>query len=206
MAQFSLFIDTASGTLVQDSSNSAAAPLPALVQGDTLNLRIYLLARTPGFPLVNPPYTIISNAGMALQVAIGDKVGNVTNYYATQFVWNPDQANQYFSAALALNTAAITALLGSGASATTWLDIQYLIGGIPTTVLEIPVTIQASVIKAGGGAPLPPGQTPLSAEYANATFLTRSVVGQIILVNANTGKKIALYVDDDGKAQMDPIQ
>src|SRR5882724_8142602 len=205
MASFDLYVDVQGNQLVMGPTNPQAAPVPPLVQGDTLTLRIYLLARANGFPLATPAFTILNNAGLTLQLALGDKVGNATNYYATQFVWAADAANQYFTAQLALNTANITALLGASDSKGTTLHIEYLSAGLPSTVLEIPVTVQAAVIKAGGGAALPPGQTPLSAEYANATFLTRLVQGQIILVSPDGTKKCALYCDNDGSFHGDTV-
>src|SRR5437763_1735519 len=83
------------------------APLPLLVQGDTLNLRIFLLTRVSGFPVASPPFTQASLAGLTLNLALGDKVGNATNYYSTLFNVAPDATNSFFSGALALNTAAI---------------------------------------------------------------------------------------------------
>jgi len=189
---------------VAGPTNPNVVTLPALVQGDTLTLNVYLLTRNASYPLSNP-FTILNNAGLTLQMAIGDKVGNATNYYATQFIWAADAANQYFTAQLALNTAAITALLGANSSAQAWLHVEYLQGGLPTTVLERQVTLQAAVIKAGGNAPLPPGLTPLSAEYANATFLTRQIVGAVVWVSP-AGKKFAQYCDDDGTVHVDPVQ
>ncbi len=205
MAQYDLLIDLQSGEPVIAVDNPAAAPLPPFVQGDTLNLRIFLLNRTSTYP-VSTPYTLLNVAGIgALQVALGDKIGNATNYYTTQFTWTADTVNNCFTAALPMNTAAITTLIGANPSASTWLEVKYLVAGLPTTVLEKQITIQAAVIKAGGLPPLPPGLTPLSAEYANATFLPRQVQGAITLVSPDGTKKLALYIDNDGTFHTDPI-
>lgn len=206
MATYILYVDVAGNQLVAGLTNPSVAPSPPLVQGDTLNLQVYLLARTPTYGTGVNPFTIISTAGLTLQLALGDKVGNATNYYATQFTWTTDPSNSYFTAALSLNTTPVTNLLGANASAPTTLHIEYLNAGLPTTVLEIPVTIQAAVIKAGGTGPLPPGQTPLSAELANSIFLTRNIVGQVVFVSPDGTKKMALYLDNDGSFHEDPLQ
>jgi hypothetical protein len=207
MAQFDLYIDVDGGQLVSGLTNPQAAFLPLLVEDDVPTLRIRLLKRTASYPLVNP-YTYMPIAGLSLEAALGDKKGNVTNYYTTQFVWAPstDPTDpNYFSAQFPLNTAALETLIGGNASAKTTFEVKYLQGGIPTTVLSMDATVQAAVIKAGGVPAVPPGLTPLSAEYANATFLTRTVVGAIYLQNPNTGQKVALYLDDDGTFHADPV-
>lgn len=203
MASISLYIDIARNVLITGGPNLNPTPavLPALVQGDVLNLQIYLVQPTGGIPA----YSIVNNAGLSLQVAIGDKVGNNTNYYATQFVWTADPTNSFFYAAISLNTAAITALLGANPTAASTFEVKYIAGGVPSTALEISVTINAAVIKAGGvGAP-PAGLTAVSLEYCNATFLPRQVQGAIVLVSPDGTKKVALYVDNDGAVHQDPL-
>ena len=74
MAQFDLYIDTVAGTLVTGPANPTVAIMPRLTQGDTISLRIYLLARTVTYPVANP-FSIINNANLSLKVAIGPKDG-----------------------------------------------------------------------------------------------------------------------------------
>ncbi|HEV2210862.1 MAG TPA: hypothetical protein VG167_18975 [Verrucomicrobiae bacterium] len=207
MAQSDIYIDTNAGTVVSGINNSQAAALPPFIQGDTPTFRIWLLSRTASFPLVSP-YSLVPIAGLQLEAALGDKIGNVTNYYANQFVWAPstDPNNpNYFIAQFPLNTPALNTLIGSAASAQTTFEVKYLANGFPTTVLSVPAIVQASVIKAGGVPAVPPGLTPLSAEYANATFMTRTVTGQLFFKNPNTGKIVALYLGDDGSMHEDPV-
>lgn len=203
MAQFDIYIDTVSGEAVAGFSSTEIASLPPFVQGDTISLRIFLLARTSTYPVVTP-YSYISPAGLTLQAALGAKVGNATTYYATQFTWTADTVNNCFTAQLALNTTEITNLLSSSATASAYFEVKYIAGGLPTTVMEKAVTINAAVIKGGGTTPIP-GQTPVSAEYCNATFLTRSVSGAIILTNPTTGGKMAIYLGDDGAFHAEPV-
>lgn len=215
MANFNLYVDIAANALVTSDSDSTAAPLPPLVQGDTPTLNIYLLAKNPlAFQSGQSLYTIINNAGLTLHVVIGEKVGNNTDLYTSQYVWTPDAQNKFFSATLPLNTAAITTLIGGAAQSPApgptyggpvTFEVKYLQAGVPSTVLEVPCIIAAAVDKGAGVGPVPPGQTPASVEYVNATFLTRRIQGQIILVSADGTKQAALYVDNDGTAHLDPL-
>lgn len=204
MATWDLYIDTNSGTVVTSLTNSTPVDsLPTFVQGDTPTLRVFLLIRSATYPL--NPYTIMSTAGITLQLAIGDKRGDLTNLYTQQFTWTTDSGNTYFAASLPLNTAAITALLGVNTpTAITTLEIKYLSGSLPTTVLEIPITINAAVNKPGA-ITVPAGQTAISAEEVKASYLQRTIHGPIYLVNDNIGKKVALYLGDDGTVHMDPV-
>jgi hypothetical protein len=198
MATVDLYIDAGQCKAVAGPSDSSIVALPRFSQGDTLAMRIWLLAPTATDRLATP-FTYIPTTGLTLQVALGAKVGNSTTYYTQQFSWtaSPEPENPYWSGALPINTAEITSLIGSAASALAWFEIKYVSGGLPTTVLCEQITIHAGVIKSGG-VTVPNPLTPLSAEAANATFLTRTIEGQITLRNAATGKEILLYVDDDG--------
>lgn len=195
MAQFDLYIDTVAGSLVTGPANPSVAIMPRLTQGDTISLRIYLLARTVTYPVANP-FSIINNANLSLKVAIGPKDGTPgSTLYTQQFTWQQDATNQYFYADLPLNTAAIGTLLGSSASATAWFEIEYTQNTFPTTVFSQQVTIHAEVIESGTVS-APAGLTAISAEECNATFLKRENSG-FYLTNETTGKKMFVYLGDD---------
>lgn len=195
MAQFDLYIDTYSGTLVSGVSNSAAATLPKLVQGDTITLRIYLLARTPTYP-ISTPYTYINNSALSLKVALGPKNGTPgSTLYTQQFTWTKDALNQYFTADFPLNTSGINTLLGSSATATAYFEIEYTQNAYPATVYQEQVTIHAEVIETGS-LTVPNGETGISAETANAVFLKTENSG-FYLTNATTGKRMFCYLGDD---------
>lgn len=203
MAQFDLYVDTYAGTLVSGVANAAAAVLPRLTQGDTISLRIYLLSRTTTFPL-NPPHAVVNNADLSLKVAIGPKNGtDGSTLYTQQFTWAKDAANQYFFADLPLNTAGINTLIGALESASAWFEIEYTQNALPTTVYQAPVTIHAEVIETGS-ITVPPGETALSAEVANATFLKNRNSG-FVLFNPTTGAEAFVYLDDNGTLRADPI-
>lgn len=207
MAQFDLYIDTYQGVLVSGLTTPQSVPLPQFVQGDDPTLRIFLLK-----PTWNPlsAYTLEPIGGLSLLVAIGDQVGNATNYYTQQFGWTPsaDPNNpNYFIGQLPMNTAPITTLLGSGKSADSVFQVCYTdanAGGAQTTVLEIPCNIKASVIKQGGVI-VPAGQTPITLEYANSTFLTRTIKGGFYMVDPNTNKKFFVYISDGKTLQADEV-
>jgi hypothetical protein len=203
MAQFDLYIDTTSGDLVAGAANPAPASLPRLYQGDTISLRIYLLARTTTYPQVTP-YSVINNSNLSLKVALGPKNGTPGSTLLTQqFTWQKDAANQYFYADLPLNTAAINSAIGAAESATAWFEVEYTQNSYPTTVFQQSVTIHAEVIETGSVV-TPPGETALSAEVANATFLKPENYG-FTLMNPNTGQKVFVYLGNDGQVKFDPI-
>ncbi len=148
----------------------------------------------------------IAVSGVTLQVALGTRVGNETEYYTQQFTWaaSADLANPYWYALFPMNTDAITALIGSSSDAFAWFEVKAIIDGLPTTLLSKQVTISAAVIKEGGLI-VPPGLTPLAVETANAMFLSREITGPIVLINPTTGGKIQLSVGDDGTFHADPL-
>ncbi len=199
MASFDLFIDTDGQALVGGVLNSRTVSPPSLFQGDTPTFNVRLLKRTTGFPNSTPPYTNLGTAGFTIQAAIGDKVGIGGTIYTQQFAWaaGGTLTDPFFTATIPLNTAAVTTLIGAGKSADTWLEIQSIAAGIPTTVLEIPVTINASVIKPGQLV-VPPGQTAISAEEINANFLKRLIIGAITMQDPISGTKVVIYVDATG--------
>jgi hypothetical protein len=197
MARHNLFIDTDRSEVVIGAGDSSIAALPAFVQQDTLNLRIILLT---GFSRISN-YTRIPVAGITLEVALGEKIGDDSLYYTQQFTWTPssDLANPYFEATLPMNTPAIATLLGSGEQAQAWLEVKMIDGGLPRTVLSKRATIQAAVIK-DGGLQEPATPTPLSAETAAATYLQRiipcSSSNPVILRNTISGKDMAVWLDE----------
>src|SRR5436189_695150 len=200
MASHRINIDTDRNLPIIGVSDSSIAELPAMVQEDTLALRIALYA---GFSRVSD-YTPIPVSGITLEVALGRKVGNASLLYTQQFTWvaSDDLADPYFAADLPMNTAAIATLLGSSAQADAYFEVKMLDGGLPRTVLSRLVRIQAAVIKDGGleAAALP---TPISAETCQALFLQRiipaSAGNPLILQNGSI--TYALYPDTDGSFQ-----
>lgn len=203
MAQLDLYIDTYSRKLVSGVSNLNPGSLPGFTQGDTISLRIYLLARTTTYPQ-GTAYQIINNADLSLKVALGPKNGTSgSTLYTQQYTWTPDSQNQYFYANLPLNTAAIESLIGTAESARAWFEVEYTQGGLPTTVYQEEVTIQAEVIEAASLV-TPAGENPISLETAKAMFIGHETTG-FVLKNVATGQKVQVYLADDGEVHFDPI-
>jgi len=203
MAQFDIFIDTTVQEVVRGFTDSSVASLPRFVQGDTPTLKIWPLVRTAAFNGPTP-YSYLGTNGLTFEVAIGTRLGNSTLYYTQQFVWTPDVLNQSVSAQLPLNTVAIDTLLGANSSASAWFEVKYLVGGLPTTILDKQIDVQAAVIKAGALI-VPPGATALTAEDANAAFLKRKISGTIYLEDINNpGSYIALY-NENGALKASPV-
>jgi hypothetical protein len=203
MAKHTIYIDTTTGDPVAGATDGSVTSLPPFVQGDTLSLRIYLLVREGGRL---SDLTQIPVSGLTLQVALGTRVGSTTTYYTQQFTWtaSTDLAQPYFEADLPMNTEAIDTLLGASSTANAWFEVKVIEDAVPRTVLQKEVSVKAAVIK-DGGVVVPAGLTPLSAEYANAAFLTREFEGSFIIRNAVTGAGVMIYVDEDGTFQADNI-
>ncbi len=193
MATHNLFIDIDRGESVLSAVDSSLAPLPAIVQGDTLAFNIYLLT---GFSRV-AAYAPVPTAGLTLEVAVGLKEGDLTLYYAQQFSWAAD--GEKFTGSISLNTAAVTTLIGAKTQAQAFFEVKVIEAGAPATVLQKSVMMQAAVIKEGG-LEEPAVPTPLSAEVASAIYLQRVVTATeanpIILQNGSV--TLSLYVDTDG--------
>ena len=102
-----------------------------------------------------------------------------------------------------LNTAPIATLLGSGKTASLYFEVEYTQSAVPTTVLLQSTTIFADGIKAGSTV-VPAGETALSAEVANATFLKNTNNG-FTLTNPTTGHQAFVYLGDDDTLHCDPI-
>lgn len=202
MAYRDLFIDIDRGELVTGPTDSTIAAMPPIVQGDSLPLRIWLLR---GYSRLLTEYESVPVAGLTLQVAIGRRVGDETEYYTQQFSWtaSDDLAQAYWEAVLPTNTAEITTLLGSGSSATAYFEVK-VVEATPRTVLSKLVTVLASVIKEEGLV-VPEGLTPLSAEAALVLFLQRDIQGAITLYNEETGYGVRLSCGPAGEFQTEII-
>lgn len=211
MAQFyPLYVDplggssTDVGATVVGPLNSNPQPLPRFVQGDTIQMRVYLLDRTSTFPL-GTPYIITSNGAFSLKVAIGPKDGTAASTLLTQqFTCPADSLNQYFTVSLPLNTANITSAIGTAAFCESYLEFEISQGGLYTTVLQKLIRIEAEVIDPAS-LTVPAGSTAISAEEVNAQFLKREVHGAITLFNDTTGHSVVLYLGDDDAIHWDPV-
>lgn len=202
MAVHNLFIDIDRQVSVSSATDSSSAVDLPFVQGDSLQLKVYLLT---GFSRL-VPYTKVPVAGITIEMAIGTRIGNATTYYTQQFTWtaSSDTADPYFSATLPMNTAAITSLLGGSGTASTYFEVKMLSGGTPVTVLSKAITVTAAVIK-DGGTVVAATPTPASVEVVSALFVPKVFNGHILWTNPTTGKGVDMYIDETGALRTDPI-
>lgn len=204
MAQYSLYVDTNSGTLVSGTASTISGVMPKLVQGDTISLRIYLLERTSTYP-ISSPYSVVNISNISLRVGIGQKTGTSGTALVTQqFTWAKDLTNNYFYADLPLNTAGIETLIGAASSGSAWFEIEMTQGGFPTTVFQQQVTIEAEVIETGSIS-VPAGLTALTAEEASATYLRKQNDGFVLTCPTDSTVKAYLYLGADGALHVEPI-
>ncbi len=204
MAWTTLYIDTYSGDLVVGPSNNTAAPMPRFTQGDTMALRICLLARTTTYPASNP-FSVINNSALSLRVAIGPKTGTAgSTLYTQQYTWDRDSNNQFFTGTLSLNTAAIASAIGSAESVRAWFEVEMTEGGYRTTVLQKQIDIHAEVIEEAAVV-TPAGATVITAEEANATFLKNENKGFVLVCPDDDSIKAYVWLDSTGALQVSPI-
>jgi hypothetical protein len=206
MADLKLFVNTSNNTLSagQLSSQSIdAASLPFFCP-DTFNLVVYLLQTPLGYNAQDPSNSklqTVSNAGMTINVYLNDgTLGGVT--YASALGLVPDPSNTYATGVLSLNTDLMKALCVSPATrASCWIKIVYVQNGLETTVLSQQVNIGIGVLLPAS-VPIM-GQTPLSVEVANATYLPKEpVAGLAHYLESPNGKIFMLAAIDnaDGTA------
>lgn len=200
-ASVALYIDTTTNTLIQSSQNQAivsASNLP-LFFGDTIAMTVQLFTRITNAAANVFPFQILSTAGLQLFLYLDD--GTIAGtIYTQQITWTADPTNSFFSANLALNTAALQALVTATqpSGANCYLKIGYVQGGVQTTVLSQQVTINVG-LPSSAVAPVAPGQTALSTQIAAATYvpINGGNPGQTMTLISPAGHKIELACVDN---------
>ena len=170
MNGLSLFIDTTSNTLITGiNSPSSINPLTLpIFYGDTIPVRVTLL-NTIGTTLFGQnPYVIIPTTGLQLFLYLDDGTVGGT-IYTQQITFTADPTTSFFSSTLALNTAALQALMAGSTIQTASLKIGYIQNGLPVTVFSQTVNIRVGLPAVN--LAVAPGLTPLSVEVANATYV-----------------------------------
>lgn len=202
MAEHTLYIDCDRAKSVMSASSSTDKVLPKFVQGDTIHFKLYLLQ---GFNRA-AAYTPVPVLGLTIEMALGIRQGDESELYTAQYTWtaSEDLADPYWEATLPMNTTEIDDLIDDAEFGLAFFEIKYFRDSLPTTVLSERVKIWAAVIKAGSVVPVAT-PTPLSAEVANATYLTRTVRGVIRLESEDGLKKADLYLANDGTFQVNPV-
>jgi hypothetical protein len=211
-----IYIDTEQGKRVRNDADPTLIPLPRFIQGDSFGINIYLLKQTKSYPvgIQSPsspqlPYSVINNASMSCKVAIGVKDGLAGSLlYTQQFTWTPaaNPAGQtYFTGVFPMNTTAIRDLINTGQTGQGWFEVEITdTNALPWTVLQELITIQAEVIDSNS-VTVPPGETGLSVEVANQTYLRR-VIDVFYLRDQKPGNTgyLAVY-NYDGTLKVDNV-
>jgi len=206
MAQRDIYIDTDANEVVTSDFDSTPKSLPPMIQGDTLSLRIFLLARTTTFTLGAQPYSILNNAALTLRMGIGPKDGNEGSVlFTSQFTWSKSADNTYFYGDFPLNTEGIGDEIGDSESAKLWFEIEVTNdNGFPWTVLQKNIPVQAEVIESAS-VEVEAGQTALTVQDADSRYLKRSGLKAIYLEDINNpGQYIVLY-NENGTFKADPV-
>ncbi|HEX2620752.1 MAG TPA: hypothetical protein VHL11_11405 [Phototrophicaceae bacterium] len=208
-----LYIDTATGKAVRSDQDPTIVPLPRFFQGDTFGLNVYLLKQNvktgfPNAPAGESPYSIILNSAMTMKAALGVKDGLAgSDLYTWQYTWVAagTEKESYFTGSFPMNTAGIRTLLGSKASARAWFEIEITVDGLPWTVLQEEVSVQAEVIDTDTVGDVPSDETPISLETARQLFLGRIIKGTYFLEDINNpGQYIALF-NQNGTLQVQNV-
>lgn len=202
--QVVLYIDTTANRLVSGLSSPspiAASSIP-LFFGDTISLKVYLLDKNPNAnPTTTNPYAPINLSGLQLQLYIDNGLVTSPTIYTQQVTFNVNSTNassQFFYADLALNTTPLQTLISNagGISAQAYLKIGYVQSAVATTVLSQQVTIGVGLPSAA--LSVPAGQTALTVEVANNTFVPlQPLAGQPIQLMSGLGKVLVLYAKDE---------
>ena len=196
---FDLRIDLASGEPVISVDDLSLGSVPHFVQGVDINLRIWGIQKIAGLA------SYIPVTGITLFVALGDIL--TSTYLTQQATWTPssDPADPFFEATLPMN---VSFTFSGKRSLTTDFGVFFFESATPVGALQKSVKVYKSLYSASSLI-VPAGQTALSAEVANATYLKRlipySADDPVYFQNKNTGKEVRVYTDDDGSWHADEI-
>lgn len=212
MPNIQLFVNTQTGKLQAGLSSSQTVDPRSLPfnYGDTVNLAVYLLGLPASYNPTNQLQSALANiAPSSLKLSFFLDDGTVGGtIYAQQTTFTVDPTNSFFSATLALNTAALQAVVLPKARANVWMHISYVDSNAnQTTVFSDQVTVGIGAPSAV--APLPPGLTPLSNEVAKQTYWSiNPIAGRPLYLESPNGHTFALTIIDnaDGTASFQASQ
>lgn len=200
MSALNLYIDRQNKKLVD--YNGSVVSLPALFQGNVVDLKIAIL--DPTGSKTGARYSLVNAGSYGLRVSVGatptGTAGGPTPLaLQNSFTWNASDST--FSGSLELNTAAIDSHIGTAASAVAYFEVNLTLAGNRTTVLQEAITLRAVVDEATTTAP-----TPTESYFTNNESLALFVkkvgnAGEVIVLkspNGVYGREIG--VADDGSA------
>jgi len=211
-ATLDLYIDTQGPkdqNLVISSINKGAYVLPNFTQNDIVAVRVFPLIRKTSYP--HNPFSAVLISDYSLKFMIGSKSGTGTGTpLVTQFTWSKDLGDNFFYANVEFNTSELADAIGNSAQLTgRYLEIELTkTGGVPWTILQRTVTIDADVIK-NATTSATSGLTSTSAQEVDAGYLRRDGTDDTadykIWRSPDGTRRVMQYLGNDGVMKFDPI-
>ncbi len=207
-APLRLYVDTFAKQLVAGFRSQTVVLFPDQFIGNIPTLRVHLLEPNPATAGSHPqPYSYVDNSDLGLTVAVvnPDNTASPTTY-ASQITWTKDSDNTYFEGDLALDGAALTALLASASSVQKTLEIAFTKGGKLTGVYQQLVTFRSRGITTATVS-VPPQEVALSQSQAASTYMPFVLPkGQSATIPSENGMYgTLLWTDNNGNFHTDPI-
>ena len=200
-----LFIDVTNKRLVSGPNGGGTFTLPVFFRQDNPTLVVTLLQANPGGG-IQAPYTTLDVTGLSMFIGIGFNYGSMQDrLVAYQGTWTADTDANTLTAVLSLNTTQVDSLLRNALTGQTTAKFEVVIsqGGNNQTVLQVPVTLQADVIRSDAPDPTSLGNTNALADavfaiFANSNTNTVAENSHLISINAKLKSNGGILSDSNG--------
>lgn len=194
-----LFVNIADKRLQKSDLDGGELSIGPLFKYQSLPMTVCLVEESTTSTL--PLYERKSVGNLSLRVSLNDTLDDASPL-AQQTSWTADSGTNTFTGTLDLNTAGMNSFVGSAASATGYLQIEFSqSGGGWTPVFQQQVTVKNSVTQPTSTSP-DPTQTYRTAEESDGLYDTpimRQGISKVI-ISANGQWQRVLGVDDNGTA------
>lgn len=198
MPQVNLILDYFSGNAVVSLSDLSIAALPRFVQGDSLDIKLWILQRVPG---IAPSF--LPTANVSIFMALGNLLPDPPTYLTNQGTWTPsgDASNPFFEATLPMNTAGINSALTAAAAsgkryATVDFGVTFYVSGAPTCAILKSVPLYKALI-APSALIVPAGQQAATLAAVEAMLLNITT-NSVTIVSPDGTHRRRLWEDNDG--------
>ena len=179
--------------------NGSATDIPPLFQSNVQDFQVQIVDPDPTQPLTG--FIAVDGQGWGLRMSVGGTPAGTPGQVpiALQDTWTWDPTNKWFTASLALNTAAIDSYLGSMASSAAYFEINSTSGGNRTTLLQSQILLLAVIDEQTTS---PPGPVNSYLTKAECLALFAQLLGtpgtHIRLTSPGSIYARELGVNDDG--------
>lgn len=191
-------VNWASKILQESHLSGAEIILPAFFKYELVPIKLRIVEPDPG--IVPEGYALISVAPLTLKISINDTLDDASPL-ATQSTWAKDTALNEFSGTLDLNTAALSAYVGSSASVTAYIQIEVVEGTTAHILYQAQVTIKNSVTQPTTSSPDPTNTYRTAAESDGLYLKAVNGAGiQLTLISPSGNYQRIIGVDDGGAA------